>query len=110
VFCEALDHPRARAYDPRNKIESAGQLPARLSGPVSKLTDFENGLGRWAFRVLMDDSLEMILALLRQLEATVLGLKQLRGYIGQGVGQQMVEELIEEGENKLTELKRKLIQ
>jgi hypothetical protein len=58
----------------------------------------------------MDDSLEMILALLRQLEATVLGLKQLRGYVGQGVAQEMVEELIEEGENKLTELKRKLIQ
>jgi hypothetical protein len=58
----------------------------------------------------MDDSLEMILALLRQLETTVLGLKQLRGYVGQGVGQEMLEELIEEGENKLTELKRKLIQ
>jgi hypothetical protein len=59
---------------------------------------------------LMEDSLEMILALLRQLEATVLGLKQVRGYVGQGVAQEMVEELIEEGENKLTELKRKLIQ
>jgi hypothetical protein len=65
---------------------------------------------RVPLRVLMDDSLEMILALLRQLEATVLGLKQLRGYVGQGVGQQMVEELIEEGENKLAELKRRLIQ
>jgi hypothetical protein len=44
---------------------------------------------------LMEDSLEMTLALLRQLEATVLGLKQLRGYVGQGVGQLMVEELVE---------------
>jgi hypothetical protein len=38
---------------------------------------------------------EMILALLRQLEATVFGLKQLRGYVGQGVAQEMVQELIE---------------
>jgi hypothetical protein len=43
----------------------------------------------------MDDSLDAILALLRRLEATVLGLKQLRGYVGQGVGQLMVEELVE---------------
>jgi len=39
----------------------------------------------------MDNSLEMILALLRQLEATVLGLKQLRGYVGQGDGHEMVK-------------------
>jgi hypothetical protein len=59
---------------------------------------------------MTDDSLDMILALLKQLEFTLLGLKQLRGYVGQGVGQQMVEELIEERENKLAELKRRLIQ
>ena len=57
-----------------------------------------------------DDSLEILLALLRQLESTVLSLKQLRGYLGRGVGQRMVEELIVEGEYKITELKRKLIQ
>jgi len=59
---------------------------------------------------MTDDSLDIILALMKQLESTLLGLKQLRGYVGQGVGQQMVEELIEEGENKLAELKRRLIQ
>jgi hypothetical protein len=59
---------------------------------------------------MTDESLDMILALMKQLESTLLGLKQLRGYVGQGVGQQMVEELIEEGENKLAELKRRLIQ
>lgn len=66
---------------------------------------------QWAFPIPMtDDSLDIILALMKQLESTLLGLKQLRGYVGQGVGQQMVEELIEEGENKLAELKRRLIQ
>jgi hypothetical protein len=40
---------------------------------------------------ITEDCLEIILALLRQLEATLLGLKQLRGCIGQGVGQQMLE-------------------
>ena len=66
---------------------------------------------RWAFSSSMtDDSLEIILALIRQLEATVLGLKQLRGYVGPGAGRELIEELIEEGEHKLADLKRKLIQ
>ena len=59
---------------------------------------------------MTDDSLEIILALIRQLEATLLGLKQLRGYVSQGIGKDMLEELIEEGEEKLAEVKRKLIQ
>lgn len=57
-----------------------------------------------------DDSLETILALIKQLEIMLLGLKQLRGYVGHGVAQQMIEELIEEAETKLGEIKRKLIQ
>lgn len=40
--------------------------------------------------------------------ARILGL--VRGYIGQGVGQEMLELLIEEGERKLAESKRRLIQ
>ena len=44
------------------------------------------------------------------LEATLLGLKQLRGDVGQGVGKDVLAELIEEGEAKLAEVKRKLIQ
>ena len=57
-----------------------------------------------------DDSLETVLALIKQLEAMLLGLNQLRGYVGQGVAKQMVEKLIEEGESKLHEIKRELIQ
>ena len=44
------------------------------------------------------------------MEATLLGLKQLRCYVGSGAGQEMVELLIEEGEAKLVEIKRKLTQ
>ena len=43
------------------------------------------------------------------MEATVLGLKQLRGYVGNGIGQEMLEVLIEEGEAKLAEIKRRVI-
>ena len=57
-----------------------------------------------------DEALETILGLIKQMEATLLGLKQLRSYVGGGVGQEMVELLIEEGEAKLAEIKQKLIQ
>jgi len=57
-----------------------------------------------------DDSLEMILALIKQLESLLLGLRQLRGLVAHGVAQYMVDELIQEGETNLTELKRRLIQ
>jgi hypothetical protein len=43
------------------------------------------------------------------MEATLLGLKQLRSYVRGDAGQEMVESLIEEGEAKLAEVKRKLI-
>lgn len=51
-------------------------------------------------------SLEAILALIKQMESTVLGLKQLRDYVGNGIGREMLELLIEEGEAKLAEIKR----
>jgi len=56
-----------------------------------------------------DEALETILGLIKHMEDTLLGLKQLRSYVGSGVGQEMVELLIEEGEAKLAEIKRKLI-
>ena len=56
------------------------------------------------------DSLDSILALMKQMEATLLGLKQLRGYVRGRVGEEMLEVLIEEAENSLAEVKRNLIQ
>jgi hypothetical protein len=55
------------------------------------------------------DSLDTILALLKQMEATLIGLQQLRGYVGGGAGEKMLQVLIEEVENGLAEVKRKLI-
>jgi hypothetical protein len=60
---------------------------------------------------LMDDnSLDTILALIKQLEATLLRLKQVRGLVGEGVAGDMLELLIEESETKLAEIRRKVIQ
>ncbi len=56
------------------------------------------------------NSLDTILALIKQLESTRLGLKQLRGYVGSDLGEQMLQLLIEEGDTSLAEIKRKLIQ
>jgi hypothetical protein len=103
AFLACLTRPLFEDTIPANFRLSENAPPIQLTypGPPS----------RWAFRIAMtDDCLESILALLKQLEATLLGLRQLRGYVGQGVGQQMLEELIEEGETKLSEMKRKLIQ
>ena len=61
------------------------------------------------FLYSMTDDFDTILALIKQLEAMLLGLQQLRGYVGQGIAPWMLEELIEEGEVKLAEIKRKLI-
>jgi hypothetical protein len=56
------------------------------------------------------NSLETTLALMKQMESTLLGLKQLRRYVGKGPGQQMLESIVKEGETRLAEIKRKLIQ
>jgi hypothetical protein len=56
------------------------------------------------------DSLDTILSLIKQMEATLIGLKQLRGYVGQGVAQHMLQVLIDEMESGLSEVKRKLLQ
>ena len=52
----------------------------------------------------MADTLDTALATLRQMKATLNGLEQLRDYVGQGVGRQMLEELIEEIAKYLAEV------
>jgi hypothetical protein len=59
----------------------------------------------------MDDrSLEAVLSLIKQMEVTLLGLKQVRGYLDNRAGREIVDRLIEEGEANLADVKRKLIQ
>ena len=59
---------------------------------------------------MYSDSVDTILALIKQMEATLTGLKQLRGYVGEGIGQYMLEVVIEEAETALAAVKRKFIQ
>ena len=54
-------------------------------------------------------SFETILALIKQMEATLLGLQQLREYVGSGVGREMLELLIEEAESNIADIKRNVI-
>ena len=56
------------------------------------------------------DSLDSVIDLVRQMEITLHGLKELRRYVKGGVGQYMLELLIEEAERRLAEVKGKLAQ
>jgi hypothetical protein len=56
------------------------------------------------------DCLEAVLACLKQMEATLLGLKHLRAYIAEAAGKEKLDALIVEAESHLAELKSKLIQ
>lgn len=57
-----------------------------------------------------DNSLETVLVLINQLEAMLLGLKQMRAYVAQGVEREMLESVIDDSETKLAEIRRKVIQ
>ena len=52
-----------------------------------------------------DDAVDTVRALVRQMEAMLLGLQQLRGYVGNGVGKEMLEVLIQEAEVGMEESK-----
>jgi hypothetical protein len=51
-------------------------------------------------------SLEILTACLKQMEATVLGLKELRNYAGTDIGSRMLAILIEEAEENIAEIKQ----
>jgi hypothetical protein len=56
------------------------------------------------------DSLEILMACLKQMEAMVLGLKQLRNYVGTDIASRMLAILIEETEAKIVEIKQRITQ
>ena len=56
------------------------------------------------------DSLETVLATLKVMEATLLGMKQVRRYVAKGFSSKMFDSLIEEAESQVAEIKRKIIQ
>jgi hypothetical protein len=53
---------------------------------------------------------ETVLECLKQMEANLMGMKQMRLYVGQGLGRQMLESLIEEAETQIADIKRRVIQ
>jgi hypothetical protein len=55
-------------------------------------------------------NLDTVLALIKQMESTFHGLKQLRNYVGKGAGMHMLEILIEDCDAKLSEIKQKITQ
>ena len=57
-----------------------------------------------------DKALETVLALINQLEAALLGLKQMRAFVVEGVEQQTLESVIENSETRLADIKRTVIQ
>ena len=81
-----------------------------IGGPIVSYNYFAMTPENTPITLPDDSSLETILALVKQLETTALGLKQLRGFVGKGLGSEMLELLIEETETTLAEIKRKLIQ
>lgn len=56
------------------------------------------------------NALETLYECLKRMEATLLGMKQMRHYVGHGPGKEMLESLIEEAESQIAEIKRKVIQ
>lgn len=55
------------------------------------------------------DSLDIILASIKSLESTLLGMKQIRQYVGRGPATEMLDSLIQEGELRIAEIKGRLI-
>jgi len=55
------------------------------------------------------DSLEVVLASLKLMESTMLGIRQVRQFVGGACAAEMVDLLIQEGELQVAEVKRKII-
>jgi hypothetical protein len=56
------------------------------------------------------NALETLYEYLKRMESTLLDMKQMRHYVGHGLGKEMLESLIEEAEEQLADIKRKIIQ
>lgn len=55
------------------------------------------------------DPLEIVMASLKQMESTLLGMKQLREYMSNGPGKEMLDTLIKEAESEIAEIKRRVV-
>jgi len=55
------------------------------------------------------DSLDIVMVSLKIMESTVLGMKQLRPFVGRDVATEMLDSSIQEAELQITEIKRRVI-
>ena len=55
------------------------------------------------------DSLDDVLACLKRMESIVLGLKQLRGFVDQAAGAEILDSVIAQAEAQIAEIRRKVI-
>lgn len=56
------------------------------------------------------DTFEVLLDCLKRMESILPGMEQMRGYVGERLGKQMLESPIEEAETQIADVKRKVIQ
>ena len=71
---------------------------------------FFSGLSPSDGETIISDRLDTMFVLIKQMEATMRGLKRLRRYLSDDVGIEMLERLIRDTETTLEPAKRKLIQ
>jgi hypothetical protein len=79
----------------------------------SQTPNGDRGLSQAYSSRMSDDpfnALETVYECLKRMESTLLGMKQVRQYVGKGPGKEILDRLIEEAESQLAEIKRKVIQ
>ena len=90
--------------------ESCSNLCSSTEYSSGDQSDAKSKVAVVHFASVPGSSLDIIFALVKQLESTLVGLKQVRMYVGTGLGRKMLDVLIEEAETRLTETKKKIIQ
>jgi len=56
------------------------------------------------------DAFETVLEYLKRMEAILTGMKEMREYVGTGLGKEMLSSLIEEGESQIMDIKHRVIE
>jgi len=56
------------------------------------------------------DAFETVLECVKRMEAILMGMKQMREYVGKGLGKEMLESLVKEADSQIAEIKRRMVQ
>jgi len=55
------------------------------------------------------DAFETVLECVKRMEAILMGMKQMREYVGKGLGKEMLESLVKEADSQIAEIKRRMV-